>query len=246
MSFLKKRHDEEHDSHERWLVSYADFITLLFAFFTILYATSEKNVEKTKKFERSIQKYLIKAGGAGVGGAKPSVNQAVNADSPIAQPISTFRRAKPESLKAYKVAVAFLEDHISAKDRKKYLIDVSADDLGVRLVLSTNGIYDGASAKLQPRSLPFLNHLGGLVRQMNREVMIEGHVDKGEKGRFDSPWELASMRATNLLRYIATTQKIDPRNLMSASRGDTQPLSSSHSGPGNSRIELLFLTDNEF
>src|ERR1035438_767198 len=52
----KKKHEEEHENHERWLVSYADFITLLFAFFTILYATSQRDVSKAQEFQRSIQK----------------------------------------------------------------------------------------------------------------------------------------------------------------------------------------------
>src|SRR3972149_1489706 len=52
----RKKHEEEHENHERWLVSYADFITLLFAFFTVLYATAQRDVEKEKKFEDSIKK----------------------------------------------------------------------------------------------------------------------------------------------------------------------------------------------
>ncbi len=52
----RKKHEEEHENHERWLVSYADFITLLFAFFTVLYATSQKDVDKAKDFEKSVKK----------------------------------------------------------------------------------------------------------------------------------------------------------------------------------------------
>ena len=53
----RKKH-EEHENHERWLVSYADFITLLFAFFVVLYATSTQNIEKEKKFEDSIRQEM--------------------------------------------------------------------------------------------------------------------------------------------------------------------------------------------
>src|SRR5882724_10767711 len=52
----RKKHEEEHENHERWLVSYADFITLLFAFFTVLYATSQHDIAKAQEFQRSIQK----------------------------------------------------------------------------------------------------------------------------------------------------------------------------------------------
>jgi chemotaxis protein MotB len=239
----KKKPEEGHEpSHERWLVSYADFITLMFAFFTILYATSEKNVEKTMKFQQSIQKFLIKAGSLGAAGSR--INQAEQNNSPIEAPIPTFRRAKSEDFTDYKKAAVFLEDKLSEKDRKNYLIDVSADELGVRLVVSTRKIFSRQSAKFSQSALPFIDRLGDLIAEMNQKVLIESHVAKGEKGEYDSPWDLASARATNFLRYISKTHRIAPESLIAASRGDSRPLSENRDSPANSRLELLFLYDD--
>ncbi|HAG91231.1 MAG TPA: hypothetical protein DCL41_05135, partial [Bdellovibrionales bacterium] len=96
---MRKRNDlhhEEEAGHERWLVSYADFITLLFAFFTVLYATSERNVEKTQQFQESIKKYLIKAGAFGGSGAQ--VQQGEKSDQIIESPLPTYKNSRPEDM----------------------------------------------------------------------------------------------------------------------------------------------------
>src|ERR1700761_5601039 len=89
---------EDHDnSQERWLVSYADFITLMFAFFVILYATSERDIEKTKQLQKSVEKFLIKAGAFGESGAK--IDQGEKNFSAIEPPIQTFRQNTADDTK---------------------------------------------------------------------------------------------------------------------------------------------------
>ncbi|MDX2290671.1 MULTISPECIES: flagellar motor protein MotB, partial [Streptomyces] len=89
---------EEHDSGtERWLVSYADFITLMFAFFVILYATSERNQEKVKNFQQSVEKYLIKAGSFGESGARVEAGE--KNFYVIEPPNATYRQKKVDDIK---------------------------------------------------------------------------------------------------------------------------------------------------
>src|SRR4051812_24640939 len=83
-------HHEEHENNERWLVSYADFITLLFAFFTVLYATSQQDADKAKQFEQSIRKFFgaVISTGSGEGGSTTGVGSGFEAtrnfiESPI-------------------------------------------------------------------------------------------------------------------------------------------------------------------
>src|SRR4051812_33167997 len=93
---MKAEHEEvEESGQDRWLVSYADFMTLMFAFFAVLYATSQKDVEKSKEFQDSIKRYLIKAGSFGETGAQ--LNQGKRANSPIEPPIETFNPEKIEA-----------------------------------------------------------------------------------------------------------------------------------------------------
>src|SRR5438045_9650044 len=82
------------ENQDRWLISYADFITLWIALFVILYATSERDVEKTKGFQNAIDKYLIKAGAFGESGAK--IEQGEKNFTVIEPPIQTYRQNKPD------------------------------------------------------------------------------------------------------------------------------------------------------
>src|SRR5476649_1537713 len=102
--------DDPQNSNDRWLVSYADFITLMFAFFAVLYATSQKDIEKTKEFQESVKKYLIKAGAFGESGAQ--LNQGVKNNSPIDEPIQTFNPNKPEAVKTTDEAETFIEQNL--------------------------------------------------------------------------------------------------------------------------------------
>src|SRR6185436_8361092 len=90
-----EEYEEKDAGQDRWLVSYADFITLMFAFFAVLYATSVKDVEKTKEFQDSVKRYLIKAGAFGESGAQ--MNQGNKNNSPIDSPIQTYNPPHPET-----------------------------------------------------------------------------------------------------------------------------------------------------
>ena len=109
----RRRSDEGNDSHERWLVSYADFITLLFAFFVVLYATSEQDDNKSKKFEESVKKYLLKIGSA-LGGQGSIINTGSKNRDPIAEPIETFKKRPPSKLQ--KKIETHLEENLTEKE----------------------------------------------------------------------------------------------------------------------------------
>src|SRR3954465_11934066 len=94
------------EGRDRWLVSYADFITLMFAFFAVLYATSQKDMEKTREFQDSIKRFLIKAGAFGESGQQ--INQGIKNNSPIEPPIQTFGSTKPEAAKVLDEAETFI------------------------------------------------------------------------------------------------------------------------------------------
>src|SRR5690606_19888767 len=86
----RRRESEEPENHERWLVSYADFITLLFAFFVVMYATSSANEEKQKEFEDSIKVNLHLAGSAGSGTSNQEKNILAEAFSDVGIEIGSF------------------------------------------------------------------------------------------------------------------------------------------------------------
>ncbi len=234
--------DDGHAGQERWLVSYADFITLMFAFFVMLYATSEKDAEKSREFQESIKKYLIKAGAFGESGAQ--INQGERHNSPIEEPIPTFKKDKPEAVKAIDEAEAYLESNVKEEDRKKYIAEMATDDWGVRIVIPANALYADGSEKFRAEALPFVDKLSELLSRSRRKILIEGHVAPGEVGTSRSTWEFASARAVNLLRYIQKKREMPSNLLAAASLADSRPMYTGDNAKLNSRIELVLLNQD--
>lgn len=243
MSRRRGDHAEEHEAgHERWLVSYADFITLMFAFFTILYATSEKDLSKAKEFEESLKKYMIKAGGM-VGG-EAQVYQAQNQDTVIEPPINTFRRQKLESTEELGKAEQFIETRFSAEERKAFIQDVGLDDWGIRITLYGGRLFSDGNDKFKEDAVQFVSKLSEVLAESKNKVMIEGHVAANEKGSYRSTWDFSSARAINFLRFVQAKQSLEPSRLSAASFGDSRPVQKQSHPHLNSRIEIVLLNQD--
>lgn len=246
MSKQRRSHHEEHENHERWIVSYADFITLLFAFFVVLYATSTKNEDKEKKFEESIQKELkmLVVGNQQAGG--PPGNPL---GSVIDSPDVFFRKG---------VGPGELEDHvermidkqISSEEKKQLISNIRHDAIGVRVSLAATTLFPVGSSKLKQPSLKTLDKLAELLQKAPQKLIVEGHTDNipVAGGLFESNWELAAARATQVVRYLIKVHGFDPKRLAAISYADQKPISSNDTEEGrsqNRRIEFLIVTENQ-
>lgn len=239
---MNRREEDTEAGHERWLVSYADFITLMFAFFVVLYATSEKDLSKAEEFQESMKKYLIKAGSFGESGQQ--INQGEKNNELIEPPIQTFRPSKPETVAALDQAEQFIERSFSETERKKYIADVSADEWGVRITLISGAVYAPGSTKFTPEAMEFVRKLSALLPLTKRRLLIEGHALAGETGGMASPWDFASARAVNMLRYLQKSQSLKPNTLVAASFGDSRPVYEGVNAAKNSRIEVVLLNQD--
>jgi chemotaxis protein MotB len=245
MSAAPDSHEEGEASSERWLVSYADFITLMFAFFTVLYATSQKDVEKSKQFEDSIKKFLIKAGGQGGSGSpQAQINIAEKQNSPIEQPIETFHPSKIEAATGLDEAETYIEAKISAAERKQYILDLASDEWGVRITLRSSAIFSADSEKFRPEAVAFISKLSGLLALTKRKVLIEGHTAPGEIGSYHSGWDFASARAVNMLRFMQKKENLSPGRLAAASFADSRPIFEGDKAALNSRLEVVLLNSD--
>ncbi len=227
----KRKKHEDHENHERWLVSYADFITLLFAFFVVLYATSNADKEKQKRFETSVRASLSIAGvGSLVHEGKPmgGVAEINKALSELAEPLGKIA-GKGEDEKSHP--------------------DIRHDSLGVHISLAASTVFAPGSSKLRPNSLKILEKVADILKQTKRKIVIEGHTDDIpiEMKEFESNWELAAHRATVVVRYFVKVHGIDPSRLSATSYADQRPLvanTTDESRAQNRRIEI-FITNQE-
>lgn len=226
---------------ERWMVSFADFMTLMFALFVVLYATSNRDMEKTKNFQESIKRFLIKAGAFGGSGDK--INQGEKNTSPIEPPIQTFNQATPLSQETFDEAEKFAEEQLTETDRTKYILDMHLDELGVRITLSGAALFAADTVKFQNQAVPFLDRFGRLLKQVGRRVMVEGHYDRIDysSALYPSSWEFAGARATTLVRFLIKRHKMAADLFMPISYGASRPLTEGKKE--NNRLEVVILTE---
>lgn len=242
---MRKKKHLEHENHERWLVSYADFITLMFAFFVVMYATSNNNEEKQKKFEDSVRANLSL-------GAAPRVkNQSPGALSETIQELANPIEGLP---KAAGEAEEFIEKELNQKLpstlKAQTISGIRHDAMGLRITLAASAFFAVGNSKLKRSSLPVLDQVANVLKQTSRKVIIEGHTDDtpfiGTDG--DTNWELASNRATSVVRYLVKVHRIDPKRMAAISYADQKPIvpnTSEDNRAKNRRIEVLIANDDK-
>lgn len=246
---MRKRH-EDHENHERWLVSYADFITLLFAFFVVMYATSTNNVDKQKEFENSVRVNLRLNGSGGEksSGAVPDAGEIIAEHLQGTEGPQQGFPQKGKSAEAADYTTRYLSKQISADAQKALGMQVRHDAVGVRVSLAASAVFPEGEYKMKRSALETLNKLGDLLKQTDKKVIIEGHTDDQamESANVPSNWELGSLRATSVVRYLIKYQNIDPKRLAAISYADQKPLvpnDSPEHRAENRRIEVLIVTD---
>lgn len=244
----KKQRHEQHENHERWLVSYADFITLLFAFFVVMYATSTNNVEKQKEFENSVRAnlHLVQASGAASGGTG---NNAINeALQELSQPIDTF--PKNGSAKEIRDFLQRKMQKNSNSNLQGSLSELKHEWYGVRMSLAASSFFEPGSYKLKLSSLKIIDELMQNLENSNNRIIIEGHTDNVpvKNNIVESNWELSSLRATSVVRYLIKYHKMDPKLITAAAYADTKPIAPNDSEENrakNRRIDFLIISDDK-
>jgi chemotaxis protein MotB len=242
----KKKHEEEHENHERWLVSYADFITLLFAFFVVMYSISRVDNKRMAVVAQSIKFALHFKGTGGlaemplfegppVDGGKCKNAQGVeeHAKTKLREALERMRKKMEKRLRRY----------LQIRPELQVVqVETERDRLTVRL--SASHFFDAAQAAIRPEMIPVLDVIADELVSLNMPLRIEGHTDDVRlgSGRFRDNWELSASRAAAVASYIQHAHKMDGKLLSAAGYGSTRPLASNDTPAGreaNRRVEML-------
>lgn len=246
----KKNKSHEHENPERWLVSYADFITLLFAFFVVMYATSSNNVEKQKEFEKSVRATLHLSSGTNgnehdQGAPANPINETLKE---LNQPISDLpKNPSPIELKDFvnrKMAAS------SSKIFKDSVTQIKHEWFGVRVSLAASTFFDPGSYKLKLSSLEALDSFFNEFKKRDSRIIVEGHTDDTpiKSGKIESNWELSSLRATSVVRYLIKYHQFSEGMITAAAYADTKPLVANDTDENrqkNRRIDILIISDEK-
>ncbi len=229
----KKAKHEEHENLERWLVSYADFITLLFTFFVMMYAISAVNTGKYKVLSHAIVATFN--------------HQTVQQNLHIIIPHSRSQpgKASPEVRTVLFRAMQLIQERSSSHGAMK----VVQTSQGIRIRIQAAFLFRSGHAAVRKAALPTLRHIAGILAKTKRPIRVEGHTDNVPiHGRYKNNWALSTMRAVNVLTELIALGPIDPRQASAAGYSQYRPLVPNDSDADrqkNRRVEIVILKGAE-
>jgi len=253
MSRRRKKH--EHVNHERWLVSYADFITLLFAFFVVLYASSQVDNKKVAQVSAAIHGAFQDLGafsGSGAGvvlrqeSAVPSV-QNIPEKLPELPPANANHGLGSGS--GYGPDVNKLKHDLEdalGEQIKKHEIEMRVTPEGLVVSLREVGFFNSGQAVLLSDGQSTLTRIAHVLNEKGFQIRVEGHTDDKaiHNSQFKSNWELSTARATEVVSLLVEQHGFDPRLISAAGYSQFRPLASNDSEEGrktNRRVDLVIV-----
>lgn len=252
---MRKQMPQKHQNHERWIISYADFTTLLLATFVVMYAVSSINSSKfqamAEAFSTAFMGNVTKIEGTGAAAAHKAPFE--NLPSPVHAPIVTrqpqiehlppgLRQAmvkRAETLnKAYHELLTLLGPLI-----KEGRVKVSMQPLGIVIDINSVILFQSGQAVLSQDATDILDRVAGIIKELNFPVQVNGFTDNQpiHTGQFDSNWDLSAARAIAVVKRFAEAG-IDPHLLVGAGYGEYHPLAKNDTPDGmaaNRRVSIV-------
>lgn len=219
---------------DRYLITYADLITLLLGLFVILYASSQVNEEKYKEFSNAFSDFF-----------KPTQAKAANTGNGImvgrknSIPEPIFPSIQNKTLEEIKA-----ETEISmSKFIKQGLINIKSNSTVLTLTLSESLLFQSGKADIQRDGLIVLDSISAIIRSINKSITIDGHTDSHpiRTFRYESNWHLSSARAL-AVGYMLITKGLDEKNLTFRCFGAMKPVSENSTPEGRSKNRRVEIT----
>ncbi|MFH1019872.1 MAG: flagellar motor protein MotB [Pseudomonadota bacterium] len=245
----KKKHHEKEPNLERWLVSYADFITLLFAVFVMLYAMSIVDQKKMEEVQASIQSSF-----SGPQTLTPALKVIGNKDfglipEAVEQPVPS--QAQDEAAAAAE-AQEFgqikkeVEDNLQGYGAKNE-VQLNVNERGLVISLKEAGFFPSGTAKMQADALPILDKIATSISRYANTLRIEGHTDNVpvNSPAFPSNWELSAARANSIVHYLIDRHGFKGAKLSVTGYGEYRPIADNATEEGrklNRRVDIVMLS----
>jgi chemotaxis protein MotB len=230
----KKRYEEEeeHENHERWLLSYADFITLLMIFFIIMYAMSNLNKAKYEKLTTALNQAM------GDGSAIADTGSKMGGE--IGNGLSEDEKLKKvkENIDKY-LKENHLSDSVTTTIEKRGLVVSFKDSL----------FFDSGRAEVRPEQIDKLIKISKIINQSivgDNYIRVEGYTDSVpvHNDVYKSNWDLSVMRASNVAQILINKVGIKPRRVSAIGYGEYRPKADNSTDKGksiNRRVDILIM-----
>jgi chemotaxis protein MotB len=225
---IRKRRRASQANHERWLISYADFITLLFAFFVVMFASSQADQAKARRVSEAVQ--------AAFDGPRQT------GPKTVAEALAPARDLPLPSLEpALKLLASELEREIRAGK-----MQVRMEQRGLVISLSQATFFPSGEDTIDPSTFGSLEKVAAAMRALPNLVRAEGHTDSVpiHTARFRSNWDLSAARAIAVMELLRDRWGIPADRLAVTGYADTAPIDSDENDAGrarNRRVDIVIL-----
>lgn len=242
---MKKKKVDPPENHERWLISYADFMTLLFALFVVLYSFAMSDKNEAKFMVEGLIDSLSKIGlistpavtslaPGGTSILEPNTVTSVVDAEPKLIKLATSTSSSPDNndnalanansndtIRKYKEVIsAKLKNEI---ENKEVEVDIVSDNLIIRIG-DNNTFFASGSAFIQPKFVPLIDKIGEIIASVPGRIVIAGHTDATLPMEiYADNWDLSSLRATAVVRVITKNKGVNPSRIIVQGLADTQP-----------------------
>lgn len=245
----RKKKEEDHENLERWLVSYGDFITLLFATFVVLYALAQVDATDFAKLEESLKSAFSQSGSLFEGqqsimDGSDSIFDQQQANSFIPSLMLEYISPKYEE-ESFKEIEESIQKLTEAGELEG--ISTKITDKGLLITFDDKYLFAPASAYLDQNARKLLDKVGVLIckKFVLHAMRVEGHTDSDpiRTSQYPSNWELSAARASSVVRYMISRFKFSPSLFSAIGYADTRPLETAISpkDPANRRVEILVM-----
>lgn len=246
----RKKKPEEHENLERWLVSYADFITLMFAFFVVMYSLSSLNEGKYRIMSESLM--MAFQNPSAVIKQRPEVAAGqkiitIQQSAPvIRKPVPDVRsRQQEQKLKGIAKDVMKVMDPLVKEGQVK----ITQSERGVAIEINASVLFSSGEAKLAPASIKVLTAMGQVLTEVDNPVQVEGYTDNVpiKSTVFPSNWELSAARASSVVRLFVENG-VNPERLVAVGYGENHAVDSNDNAEGrarNRRVTVMILNEEQ-
>ncbi|SFN70379.1 flagellar motor protein MotD [Nitrosospira briensis] len=249
---MPRRHRrEEHENNERWLVSYADFITLLLALFVVMYAFSQVNGDKNRVLAESLSSALASQPDRRTDAALPQVPAPAPAPSvPLIEDRQAIRKARHfaetqrrQQERMESIAHDIMSTFAPLVENGQVRVIQSNRGLGVEINASV--LFAPGQAVVQENSSRLLEAIAQVLKNDDYAIQVEGHTDNIPiTGKFPSNWELSAVRASSVVRLLIDNG-VEAARLTAVGHGENLPVDSNDSEEGrmrNRRVTVMILS----
>ncbi|XXM71766.1 flagellar motor protein MotS [Lysinibacillus sphaericus] len=233
----RRKPPEPRSSAPRWMVTFSDLITLILVFFILLFSMSQIDIVKFRAIADSFQQKEILDFDPSI---IPSEQSSGKTNLEMTGEIADRKDKQEEELRGL------------LSDVRSYLRENGLDEIvtatrterGVVLVLPEQSLFDSGEADVLPSSYLFLDKVAALLERIPNFVKVEGHTDNRpiSTSKFPSNWELSSARASSVIRYLTSTDDLDPKRFIAVGYGDTRPVAPNDTEENlqkNRRVEII-------